>query len=194
MQTKAPNPITLIEETESHPFIAAYFEISHLKQLFRQGWLSRGVSTDNCESVAEHSFGVTILAFLLADSHYPDLDSIKVLRMALIHDFGEIYAGDIMPGDNIQPEEKNQLERQSVEQVFGKLPGGNEYIHLWEEYESGITPEAQFVRQIDKLEMILQASIYEHQGWENLAEFFDCSNAKITLPELTHLLENLERK
>ncbi|MBL6981661.1 MAG: HD domain-containing protein, partial [Anaerolineales bacterium] len=171
-----------------------YFEISHLKQLYRQGWLQRGVSPDSCESVAEHTFGVALLAFLLADTHYPDLDALKVLRMALIHDFGEIYAGDITPGDNIQPEEKNQLERVSVEQVFGKLPGGNEYIQLWEEYESNTSPEAQFVRQVDKLEMLLQASIYEHQGWENLGEFFDCTNARITLPELTHLVECLERK
>ena len=194
MQIKAPNPITLIEKTESHPFIAAYFEISHLKQLYRQGWLQHGVSSHTCESVAEHTFGVAILAFLLADTHYPELDPLKVLRMALIHDFGEVYAGDITPADNIQPEEKNQLERQSVEKVFGKLPGRNEYIQLWEEYESDTSPEAQFVRQIDKLEMLLQASIYEHQGWENLDQFFDCTDAKVNLPELTQLLENLERK
>ncbi len=194
MRTKAPNPISLLENSETHPFIAAYFEISHLKQLYRQGWLNRGVSAENCESVAEHSFGVAVLAYFLAETYYPDLDAFKVLRMALIHDFGEIYAGDFTPGDKITPEEKNQLERQSVGRVFGKLPHGDAYLQLWDEFESGTSPEAQFVRQVDKLEMVLQASVYEHQGWDSLSEFFDCSRDNISLPELWNLFENLERK
>ncbi|MBL7161132.1 MAG: HD domain-containing protein [Anaerolineales bacterium] len=193
MQTKAPNPISLLDKADTLPIIAAYFEISHLKQLYRQGWLRRGIPTERCESVAEHSFGVAVLAFLLAETYFPDLDHLKVLRMALIHDFGEIYAGDFTPGDNIPPEEKNQLERESAQHVFGKLPQGAQYIQLWEEFESGKSPEAQFIQQVDKLEMVLQASVYEHQGWGGLDEFF-CAKEKISLPELQHLLESLVRQ
>ena len=194
MQTKAPNPISLVNQSKTNPIIAAFFEISHLKQLYRQGWLKRGIPPERCESVAVHFFGMAVLALLLAEAYHPELDQLKVLRMALIHDIGEIYAGDFTPGDEITPEEKNQLERESVQHVFGKLPHGDEYIHLWEEFESGTSPEAQFIRQVDKLEMILQASIYEHQGWDTLDEFFDCNKLMITLPELQILLENLERK
>ncbi len=194
MQTKAPNPISFLDESEQHPFIAAFFEISHLKQLYRQGWLKRGIPPEYCESVAEHSYGVAILAFFLAEAYYPELDPLKVLRMALIHDFGEIYAGDFTPGDGIPLDEKNQLERESVQHVFGKLPQGDKYIQLWEEFETGTSLEAQFVRQVDKLEMVLQASIYEHLGWDGLNEFFDCSGLQISLPELHSLIKNLERK
>ncbi len=194
MRTKAPNPISLLDKSAQHPLIAAFFEFSHLKQLYRQGWLKRGIPPANCESVAEHSYGVAVLAFLLAEAYYPELDPLKVLRMALIHDFGEIYAGDFTPGDGIPLEKKNQLERESVQHVFGKLPQGDVFIQLWEEFESGTSPEAQFIRQVDKLEMVLQASIYEHQGWDGLDEFFDCSGLKISLPELRSLFKNLERK
>jgi len=194
MQTKAPNPISLLEESNTHPVIAAYFEISHLKQLYRQGWLQRGIPQEQCESVAEHSFGVAVLALMLAEVINPDLDPLKVFRMALIHDFGEIYAGDFTPGDKIPPGKKYHLERESISQVFGKLPRGDEYIQLWDEFEAGGTPEAQFIQQIDKLEMVLQASVYEHQGWDNLNEFFDCSRHRITSPEIKVLLESLKRK
>ncbi len=78
-----------------------------------------------------------------------------------------------------------------MSRVFGKLPQGNEYIQLWEEFESGTSPEARFIKQVDKLEMVLQASIYERQGWDNLDEFFNCTKHKISSPKLQHLLENL---
>ncbi len=194
MQTKAPNPATLLENEKISPWLAAYFEINHLKHLYRQGWLQRGLPPERCESVAEHSFGVAVLACLLAEAYYPDLDILKVLRMALIHDFGEIYAGDFTPDDRITPGEKNQLERESVARIFSKLPQGDEYIQLWEEFESGTSPEAHFIQQVDKFEMVLQASVYEHLGLDTLDEFFDHAREIISTPELKHLLESLERK
>ncbi len=159
MKTKAPHPISSLQNN-TYPIIRAYFEFVHLKQLYRQGWLARGIPAERCESVAEHTLGVAVTAMFLADSHFPELDSLKVLRMALIHDFGEVYAGDIIPGDAIAPEEKHQLEKDAVTQIFEGLPNGDVYLHLWEEFESGASPEARFVRQIDKLEMALQASVY----------------------------------
>ena len=129
---------------------------------------------------------------ILADSIFPELDLLKVIRMALIHDFGEIHAGDIIPGDQISPETKHQLERDSLVQIFGSLPNGDIYITLWDEYESCASHEAQFVRQIDKLEMALQASVYEHQHLENLAEFFQSARAGISTPELQSILDELE--
>ncbi|WP_016877921.1 HD domain-containing protein, partial [Chlorogloeopsis fritschii] len=115
-----------------------------------------------------------------------------VIRMALIHDFGEIYAGDFTPHDEIEVNQKYQLERQSILQVLSKLNGGSEWIALWEEYEQGETIEAQFVRQLDQLEMILQASVYEHQELANLSEFFASANQKFTAPQLKAIFETLE--
>ncbi|HEY9829072.1 MAG TPA: HD domain-containing protein, partial [Stenomitos sp.] len=164
MHTKAPLPITFLDGKPILPIIEAYFEFNHLKHLYRQGWLRQGIETQYCESVAEHSFAVALLALLLADSYHIELDTAKVIRMALIHDLGEIYAGYFIPSDAIEPNQKYQLEKQSIIQVFQKLPNGLKWIELWEEFEQGESAEAQFVRQLDRLEMALQASVYEHLG------------------------------
>lgn len=98
---------------EVSAIIEAYFEINHLKQLYRQGWLQRGVPPHLCESVAEHSFCVTLLSLFLADAYFPELDKSKVICMSLLHDIGEIYAGDLTPLDNVEAQVKQNLERQS---------------------------------------------------------------------------------
>lgn len=191
MEIKATHPVKLIDNREISPFIRAYFEFNQLKQLYRQGWLRRGVPKERCESVAEHSLGVAVLACWLADAYYPQLDQSRVMRLALIHDFGEIYAGDIIPGDEVSTEEKYCLELESVERVFSRLPNGVEYIALWGEFEAGQTPEARFVRQVDRLEMGLQASVYEHQGNENLSEFYGSARGALFDPQLIELLQEV---
>lgn len=191
MEVKAPSPTKLLEGVDVSPIIRAYFEFNQLKQLYRQGWLKRGVPKERCESVAEHSLGVAVLACWLAEAYYPQLDQSRVMRLALIHDFGEIYGGDIIPGDDISDEEKYRLEFESVERVFKRLPNGGEYIALWGEFEDGQTPEAQFVRQVDRLEMGLQASVYEHQGYENLGEFFGSAREALLDPNLIELLQEI---
>ena len=194
METKAENPAGLLERLslppgkEAAPFIQAYFELCHLKQLFRQGWLRRGIPRERCESVAEHSFGVAVLALWLAQAHSPRLDQNKVLRMALLHDCGEIYAGDIIPSDPVTAQEKHQRELEAVRQVFEKLPGGESYVQLWQEFEAGESPEAQFVRQIDRLEMGLQASVYTAQGFAGLEEFFASAQQALTDEKFNKLL------
>lgn len=66
MHTKAPNPIIHLDTDQVLPIVAMYFECAHLKQLYRQGWLQRGVPPERCESVAEHTFGVALLSLFLA--------------------------------------------------------------------------------------------------------------------------------
>ncbi|MDF5733765.1 MAG: HD domain-containing protein [Rhizonema sp. PD38] len=102
----------------------------------------------------------------------PELNKQKVICMALLHDFGEIYAGDFTPLDKVEAVEKQRLERQSVQQVLSKLPSSSTDWALREEYEAGISPEAHFVRQIDRLKMGLQASVYSHQGLKGKEKLF----------------------
>lgn len=192
MQTKAENPITTIQADSLPVFAQVYFELNHLKQLYRQGWLHRGVPLERCESVAEHSFGVAVLALWLAETFAPKLDIGKVIRMALLHDFGEIYAGDIIPSDPVTTEQKAQLEVQSVTEVLGKLPQGERYLKLWQEFEAGASPEAQFVRQIDRLEMGMQASVYRSQGMGNMQEFILSARQALIDQPLIDLLDQVE--
>ena len=85
--------------------------------------------------------------------------------MVLLHDIGEVYAGDIIPSDQDNKTDRHQLERSSPEKVLGKLPACQEYLELWLEFERGESPEARFVRQVDRLEMGLQARVYQVQGF-----------------------------
>jgi len=173
------------------PLVAAYFELDQLKQLYRQGWLRRGVPPERCESVADHIFGMVMLAWWLIDVQFPELNRDKVIRMVLVHELGEIYTGDLVPGDLVPAGEKRRLEREGFWQVAGKLPRGAEYLALWEEYEAGETREARFVKQVDRLEMAFQARVYQQQGFQPMEEFFASAEAGIHESFLRELLTEI---
>jgi len=191
MITKNSNPIDLLSGMEVNSTIKMFFQLSHLKQLYRQGWLQRNVPREKCESVSDHSFCVSLFSYFIAKQFYPHLNLEKVLLMSLIHDVGEIYAGDITPSDNVSDEEKHLIEKASILQLFKDFPNRDYYISIWEEYEEKSSPEALFVKEIDKLEMILQASVYEKQGYPITQDFFDCGEKHLSLKELKQILNEI---
>jgi len=191
MEIKAENPVDLLQDREHMPLIAAFFELCHLKQLYRQGWLRRGVPRERCESIAEHSFGVAVLAMWLAHAQ-PELDAHKLVRMALVHDLGEVYAGDIIPSDGVSEGEKHRREAEAVRKILSRLPDGQGAVQLWDEFEAGVSPEARFVRQIDRLEMGLQAAVYTRQGLIAGDEFFDSARQAMVDPNLSKLLDEIQ--
>lgn len=192
METKRPGAIRHLPPGTATPLLRAMYEFQHLKTLYRQGWLRAGVPRDQCESVAEHSMGVAMLSLFLADAHFPELDRTKILLLALLHDFGEIHAGDIVPG-KMSLEEKHELEKAAVERVLAKLPNGKEYLAVWEEYEACETPEARLVKQVDRLEMGIQASVYEHENFADLSDFFDSTDKALSAPALRAVYDELVR-
>lgn len=192
MQSKSSRTVSWTENHAPRPVIRACSELIYLKQLYRQGWLRHGVPPQQCESVAEHSFAVAMWAWFLADALAVDLDRDRVVRMALLHDVGEVYAGDLTPADQVPAGEKHRREAEAVQQVLGLLPGGDAYLALWHEYETGTTPEAQLVRQADRLEMACQALAYERQGLADLSEFYLSADQALTWPVLRQVLEELQ--
>jgi putative hydrolase of HD superfamily len=192
MQTKATPPIEALRGQRTHPLIEVYFELNQLKQLYRQGWLRARVPAERCESVAEHSLFVALLCLFLAENYFPEADASRTVRLALLHDVAEARVGDITPHDGVSREEKERLEREAVHQVLGRLPRGAHYIALWEEYEQGTSFEARLVRQVDRLEMGLQACVYEHQGMGDLSQFFASVERALQAPPLREVLEQLE--
>ena len=133
MQVKSQNPVVAIENKYPNSLVELFIAISHLKQLYRQGWLKKGISPDQCESVAEHSFGVGVLAMLIADMYFPSLDKEKLLRMALIHDLAEVYSGDITPEENINTQEKYRVEKESLSYLFRHFyPDSQLYLDIWD--------------------------------------------------------------
>lgn len=172
--------------------LEVYFEIQSLKNLFRQGWLQNGIDKKHCESVADHSFSITMLAWLLAEEYFPEFNLTKVLQYSLIHEIGEIYAGDITPSDNITDSKKYDLESEAVRKVFNKLKNGDKYFRLWEEFELGKNQEAKFVKQMDKLEMALQAHYYENTLEVNLQDFKDSTKSVLKDNILKDLLKSIK--
>ena len=101
MESKRAQAIETLAGKDVLPIVRVFYEFNHLKSLYRQGWLRAGIPKAHCETVAEHSLGVALLALFLADAYCPELDKGRLVRMGLLHDFGEIYAGDIVPGNKI---------------------------------------------------------------------------------------------
>ena len=129
MKTKNVSTSSLLSE-KTHPIVELFFEYAQLKNLYRQGWLERGVSERDCETVSEHSFGVALLGYTIAEEYRPDLDSSRVMKLGLLHDVGEIYAGDITPKDNVSLEDKFQREHEAVMKIFSRLPNPDKYVKL----------------------------------------------------------------
>ena len=190
MKIKNPHPGEVLPPPSA--ILRAVAEFNHLKNLYRQGWLKRSVPPEKCESVADHSFSVTLLSMFLAENYFPSADLLKVIRIALIHEAGEIYAGDITPVDGVSLEEKHRRERESVLRVFAGVNRAEEYIGLWEEFELNRSLEARLVRQADRLEMLLQAKYYEKLGYWNFDEFFRNADSLIETPEFRPLFEELK--
>jgi len=193
VKTKGEIPLSLYGKQSLSPLVEAYFELNHLKQLYRQGWLKRGVPPERCESVAEHVFGMAVLAWWAAGSMFPELDIDRTIRMVLAHELGEIYTGDLTPSDPVTAEEKHRLEWENLRKVTDKLPDGEGFLALWEEFESGQTPEARFVRQMDRLEMAFQAAVYEKQGFGDMSEFFATTEKSLSDSRLKQILIELEQ-
>jgi len=190
MRTKNGHTSKLLTE-KTHPMIEIFFEYAQLKNLYRQGWLKKGVSELDCETVADHSFGVALLGYTIAEEYRPDLDSAKVMKLGLFHEMGEIYAGDFTPTDNVTADEKTQKEYLGVQQVFSRLPNSQKYISIREDFEFQKSPESKFVKQIDRLEMALQANLYERMNYDELEEFFPYVQERISSPELKPILDDI---
>lgn len=192
MTTKGPNPAGLLS-ADGDATLSALLQAMHLKRLFRQGWLKRGVAEADCESVADHSFGVALLALLApAPDGTAAFDRGRAVLLAVAHELGEVYAGDITPVDGVSKEEKSRLERDSMEKVIADLdPPAAAFVRaLWEEFEDEATPEARFVRQLDRLEMGVQAAIYKAEGYGRMDEFLASADRAVVDARLRSVLRS----
>lgn len=144
--------------------------IGKLKELQRTGWLRKEI--ENPETVAAHSFGVAFLALLFAPQH---LNKEKCLKLALIHDLQEALVGDITPFDGVSKEEKALKEQQAIEKI-SQILGFEELKNLFAEYEENKTKEARFIKDMDRLDAVLEAKYYDnsHKTKEKIfAEFYN---------------------
>jgi putative hydrolase of HD superfamily len=162
-----------------------FIEIGKLKKIPRKGWVLIGIK--NPETIAGHTFHEAIMAWILAKEKRSNFNIERILKIALVHDLCELYAGDMTPYDEILPKDKKEWpklfdkwprflkskkikkylqkhkkERASLIKLTSKLPPAlkKEILNLWLDYEKGLTKEGRFVRQVGRLTTLLQALEY----------------------------------
>ncbi len=182
-----------MSKIDSKDLLNLVFEVGLLKKVVRTGWVKKGVKDP--ESVADHTWRVSVLAMLLA----PQLgvNQLKLVKMALVHDLGEALIGDIVweKGKKVigSQEEKHKDEKKAVKNMFSDNPSFSEYVELWEEFERQETKEAKMVKLIDKLEMAIQAFEYESEGYKDLDEFWENVEKYLKGSELEEYFRELKK-
>ncbi|KAG9047718.1 hypothetical protein FS837_001682 [Tulasnella sp. UAMH 9824] len=141
----------------------------------------------NPESISDHMHRMAVLALCSSDK---GLDVGKCVLLAVIHDLAEAQVGDIAPSDGISKQEKRRLEAAAMNNIINDMLGGGVAAQrikaLWDEYEAQETAEAKFVKDLDLLEMALQATEYEKasQGQKRLDPFLESSVPRLRHPEV----------
>ncbi len=116
------------------------------------------------ESVAEHSWMMTLMAFFMKDE-FPEVDMDKVIQMCIIHDLGEAFTGDIPTFEKTKGNE--QTEEALLYRWVNTLPGNyaTEMIALYDEMAKRETIEAKVYKAIDSLEALIQHNISDLSTW-----------------------------
>ncbi|XP_060720953.1 HD domain-containing protein 2 [Tachysurus vachellii] len=167
--------------------------VGQLKSVPRTGWVYRNVKEP--ESVSDHMYRMAMMALTLQDT---SLNKERCMKMALVHDLAECIVGDIAPADNISKAEKHRREKEAMVRITGLLPEDlrKELYQLWEEYENQLSPEAKLVKELDQLEMILQAHEYEELEGNpgRLQEFFISTEGCFHHPEVVSLVKSINEE
>ena len=132
-----------------------YLEILHVAEKLKDTPRHCTTSNRRTESVAEHSWRISLMAFLLKHE-FKDVDINKVVDMCLIHDLGECFTGDIPTF--IKTDEDRDVEDSLLNKWVKSLPTdvSNELMSLYEEMEAQETKEAKLYKSLDKLEALIQ--------------------------------------
>lgn len=163
-------------------------ELQRLKRLDRTGWTLRGLP-NGTESVAAHSFGVSVTAMLLADEiklRGLSVDCERVLRMALLHDWAETRVGD-MPRTAtgyFGAEVRQGAEMRALSDIVAGLGKVRDrYEMLYRDYEQRGSLEARLVKAADVIDLLIQAYALERAGARGLDEFWEVAqNPEFQLP------------
>lgn len=142
-------------------------ECEKLKTELRHSWTS---NIGRQESVAEHTWMMALLAITLHGKLSVKVDLLRSLKMIIIHDLVEVYAGDVPAFEKSKRKaKKHELEKSAFEKLLSNLPSdklNKEFMGLWGEFEECETMEAKFAIALDKTEVILQHNAADISTWE----------------------------
>ena len=119
------------------------------------------------ENSAEHSWQLAVLALTLSRFAAGEVDVLRVIKMLLLHDIGEIDAGDTFVYATELRQQRKTAEQQAVQRICAILPGelNREFLSLWEEFEAAETAEAKFAHAMDRSIPIILNLANEGQSW-----------------------------
>lgn len=162
---------------DNYPEASAYLKkhrknlfcvVNDLNKLKRSGWKRHGVIKP--ESVAEHSYSVTLLCLLFCPEN---LNCDRLLNMALTHDIQEALTGDYTPFDTISPQKKEKLEYKNTE-ILSQLLNCPQITELFFEHKKKQTLEAKMLTDIDRVDAVLLCQYYDthHRGQKRMLNEF----------------------
>lgn len=140
-------------------------EIDQMKNVLRQTLLADG---SRRESDAEHSWHLAMYAMLLSEYAPEPVDVSRVVRMVLVHDLIEIYAGDTFCYDKEGNQDKAAREKAAADRLYALLPADQaaEYRALWEEFDRMDTPDSRFAAALDRIQPIINNYLTEGHTWK----------------------------
>lgn len=162
-----------------------------LKTELRHSYLSNG----RVESVAEHVWRMSLLGLMVEPFIKKKLDIERFLKIIIVHDLVEIYAGDIPLTESMKSKEikkrKQFNEEKAINKIKTMLPNivGDNFYELWWEYEKNETIEAKVAHALDKIEAQAQHNEAGIQTWEEEEYYFAHRLPDYTLDE--EILESL---
>ena len=145
---------------EAKEFIRILNSVEPLKNNTRHSWTSTG----RHESVAEHSWQLTLMAFFVRDE-FPELDADKVMKMCLVHDIGEAFTGDVPSFEKTAADEEKETARLAAWVDTLPPPYRAELHALYAEMDALQTPEAKLYKALDNLEAVMQHNQAELSTW-----------------------------
>lgn len=136
-----------------------------MKNVFRRTYICDGSRNEND---AEHSWHLAIMAVILKDYFDKDIDLLNVIKMVLIHDLVEIYAGDTYLYDEAGNADKAKREQEAADKLFAMLPESqcNEFMNLWHEFEAKESKESKFAGVLDRFQPLLLNYINKGNTWK----------------------------
>ena len=161
--------------SKAESVIKFYVLCTRLKKLIRTGWIDWNVKAERVESVAEHVYGVQMLALAMYSEYKYDIDIKKVIFMLAVHELEETIIGDLTH-KQISSEDKKKIGHEAVEKILSELLSGEEIKKLIYEFDERKTEEAKFAYHCDKLECDLQCKLYDEGGFVRVEDQLDSDN------------------
>lgn len=141
-------------------------EIDKMTSVYRRTML---ISGERHENDAEHSWHIAVMALIFKEYCVEEPSVERAIKMCVVHDLIEIYAGDTFAYDVKGNESKEEREKAAADKLFSQLPKeqGDEIRALWEEFDAMETTDSKYAACLDRIQPLLHNTLTEGHTWRN---------------------------